>query len=301
MRIMCALLALCVIFVGISYGQAVTGSLLGTITDSSGAAVPNAKVTITDANTGVSRTTTTNESGNYNFADLPPGIYTVAAEVTGFKRATRPGVDVVVNTSVRVDLSLQPGQISETVEVRAETPSLQTERADTGRKIETKVLEDLPLGGSHNFQSLTILVPGAALPDNQHSAFFNPQVSLATRFNGQSRLGDNLQLEGVDDNERTGLLQVLIPPQEAIETVDVSTSNFEAELGRATGAVTNVVLKSGTNQYRGEVYEFNRVSALAARNFYDAARSHFTYNYFGGLFGGPIRKNRTFFFGDYLR
>ena len=144
-------------------------------------------------------------------------------------------------------------------------------------------------------------MPGAALPESQHSAFFNPQVSLATRFNGQSRLGNNLQLEGVDDNERTGLLQVLIPPQEAIQTVDVSTSNFEAELGRATGGVTNVILKSGTNQYRGELYEFNRVSALASRNFYDAARGHFTYNYFGGTFGGPIRKNRTFFFGDYLR
>lgn len=301
MRILCALLALCLLLVGVSYGQAVTGSVVGTVTDSSGAAVPNAKVTAMDANTGISRTTTTNDSGNFNFSDLPPGTYTVSAEVTGFKRASRPRLDVVVDTTVRADLTLQPGQISETVEVTAEAPALQTERADTGRKIETKTLEDLPLGGSHNFQSLTILVPGAALPEGQHSAFFNPQVSLATRFNGQSRLGDNLQLEGVDDNERTGLLQVLIPPQEAIQTVDVSTSNFEAELGRATGGVTNVILKSGTNQYHGEAYEFNRVSALAARNWFDPARGHFTYNYFGGTFGGPIKHNKTFFFGDYLR
>jgi hypothetical protein len=301
MRIWCALLGLCVLLSGLSYGQAVNGSLLGTITDSSGAAVPNAKVTITDTNTGINRTTTTNESGNYNFSDVPPGTYSVAAEVTGFKRATRAGIDVVVNTSVRVDLSLQPGSITETIEVKAEAPALQTERADTGRKIETKTIEDLPLGGSHNIQSLTVLVPGAALPEGQHSAFFNPQVSLATRFNGQSRLADNFQLEGVDDNERTGLLQVLIPPQEAIQAVDVSTSNFEAELGRATGGVTNVILKSGTNQYHGEAYEFNRVSALASRNFFDPARGHFTYNYFGGTFGGPIKRNRTFFFGDYLR
>jgi carboxypeptidase family protein len=284
-----------------AFSQAVSGSLLGTVTDSSGGAVPNAKVTITETQTGVSRTTNTNESGNYTFSDLPPGKYTVAAEQKGFKRAARAGVDVNVNSTERVDLMLTPGEITETVNVTADVPILKTERADTGRQIETVQLHELPLGGGHNFQSLSVLVPGAALPESQHSAFFNPQVSLATRFNGQSRLSDNLQLEGVDDNERTGLLQVLIPPQEAIQTVDVSTSNFEAELGRATGAVTNVVLKSGTNQYRGEVYEFNRVSALAARNFYDAARSHFTYNYFGGLFGGPIRKNRTFFFGDYLR
>src|SRR5437660_9276869 len=120
MRILCALLGLCVLLVGLSYGQAVTGSLLGTVTDSSGAAVPNAKVTITDTNTGISRTTTTNESGNYTFSDLPPGTYAVAAEVTGFKRETRPGIDVVVNTSIRADLSHQPGNITETMEVTAE-------------------------------------------------------------------------------------------------------------------------------------------------------------------------------------
>src|SRR5215472_7125933 len=281
---------------GLTFCQAVNGSLVGTITDSSGATIPNAKVTITESQTGVSRTANTNESGNYSFADVPPGTYAVTAEQPGFKRASRTGVDVIVNTTGRVDLSLTPGEITETINVTVEAPMLQTERADTGRKIESVQLQELPIGGSKNFQSLAILVPGAALPESQHSAFFNPQVSLATRFNGQSRLGDNLQLEGVDDNERTGLLQVLIPPQEAIETVDVSTSNFEAELGRATGGVTNVILKSGTNQYRGELYEFNRVSALASRNWYDAARGHFTYNYFGGMFGGPIRKNRTFFF-----
>lgn len=301
MRLCCAFLALCVFLTCFCSGQAVNGSLVGTITDASGAAVPNAKVAVTEANTGISRNTTTNESGNYNFSDLPPGSYSVQAELTGFKRATRSGVDVVVNSTVRVDLALQPGNITESIEVTAEAATLQTERADTGRKIESKVLADLPLGGSHNFQSLTILVPGAAVPESQHSAFFNPQVSLATRFNGQSRLSDNLQLEGVDDNERTGLLQVLIPPQEAIQTVDVSTSNFEAELGRATGGVTNVILKSGTNQFHGEAYEFNRVSALAARNWFDKARGHYTYNYFGGTFGGPIKRNRTFFFGDYLR
>jgi hypothetical protein len=290
---------LAVVSASLAFSQAVNGSLLGTITDSSGGSVPSAKVTLTETQTSVVRTTNTNESGNYTFNDLPPGTYMVIAEQTGFKRASRSGVDVIVNTTARVDLSLQPGAITETIQVTAETPMLQTERADTGRVIER--VYDLPLGGSHNFQSLAILVPGAALPESQHSAFFNPQVSLATRFNGQSRLGDNLQLEGVDDNERTGLLQVLIPPQEAIQTVSVSTSNFEAELGRATGGVTNVILKSGTNSYTGEVYEFNRVSALSARNWYDAARGHSTYNYFGGTIGGPIRKNRTFFFGDYLR
>jgi hypothetical protein len=205
----------------------------------------------------------------------------IGIESAGFKRASRPGVDVVVNTTERVDLTLEPGQLTETVEVAAATPILQTERADTGRNVETKSIEDLPIGTSHNFQSLSILVPGSTRVESQHSAFFNPQTSYATRFNGQSRLGNNLQLEGIDDNERTGLLQVLIPPQEAIQTVDISTSDYDAELGRATGGAINVILKSGSNQFHGEAYEFNRISDLSTRNFFDAARGHFTYNYFG--------------------
>lgn len=283
------------------FAQAVNGSLLGTITDSSGAAIPNAKVIVTETKTGVARNANTNESGNYTFADLPPGNYAVAAEITGFKRTTRPNIDIAINSSPRVDLVLQPGNVSESIEVTGAPPILQTERADTGINISQSVIENIPLGGSHNFQSLSILVPGAAVPESQHSAFFNPQVSLATRFNGVSRLGNNLELEGIDDNERTGLLQVLIPPQEAIQAVDISTSNFEASIGRATGGAINVMLKSGDNQFHGSLYETNKVSALAARNWYDPARGHYTYNYFGGTFGGRIIKNRTFFFGDYLR
>jgi hypothetical protein len=301
LRPICVFLLAALLTAGLAFSQAVNGSLVGTVTDSSGGSVPNAKVTVTETNTGVSRGTTTNESGNYTFSDLPPGTYTVAAEQTGFKRAARAGVDVAVNSTGRVDLTLQPGQITETIEVTGAAPMLQTERADTGRSMETRVVQDVPMGVSHNFQSLSILVPGSSRLESQHSAFFNPQTSYATRFNGQSRLGNNLQLEGVDDNERTGLLQVLIPPQEAIQSVNISTSDYDAELGRATGGAINVILKSGTNQYHGEAYEFNRVSALSARNFFDSARGHFTYNYFGGAFGGPIKRNRTFFFGDYLR
>ncbi len=301
LRTTCVVVTALLLFAAFAYGQAVTASLLGNVADASGAAVPNAKLTITEVNTGISRATTSNESGLYVFSNLPPGTYTVRAEQTGFKRAERTGIDVVVNTTTRIDLTLQPGQITETINVTSEAPPLQTERADTGRQIETKTIEDLPLPANHNFQSLSLLVPGASKPENQHSAFFNPQTSYATRFNGQSRLGNNLQLEGVDDNERTGLLQVLIPPQEAIQTVDISTSDYEAELGRATGGAVNIILKSGANAFHGEAYEFNRVSALSARSHFDPKRGHFTYNYFGGTVGGPIIRNRTFFFADYLR
>ncbi|HKW35157.1 MAG TPA: carboxypeptidase regulatory-like domain-containing protein [Candidatus Acidoferrum sp.] len=282
-------------------GQAVNATLLGTVTDSSGAAVGDVKVTIKETNTGISRASQTNESGNYVFPDLPPGTYTVIAELSGFKRASRAGVDVIVNTTERVDLVLQPGNVNETVTVEAETPILQTERADTGRKLETVLTQNIPLGTNRNFQNLLNLVPGTTRATFQHSQFFNASSSLQTEVNGQLRQGNNYQIEGIDDNERTGLLQILIPPLEAIQTVDVSTSNFDAELGRASGAVTNVILKSGSNEFHGAAYEFARNSYLNARNFFDPSVGHLAYNYFGGNLGGPIIKNKLFFFADYLK
>jgi hypothetical protein len=283
-------------------GQAVNATLLGTVTDASGALVAGARVTATEMKTGVSRGTTTNDSGNYEFADLPPGQYEVATEKQGFKKAVRSGVDVVVNTDTRVNLTLDPGAISESVVVNAETPILQTDRADVGAKIESRQVVDLPLGNNRNFQNLLNLVPGATRAHRVHSEFFNAQDSLSTEVNGQARLFNNLQIEGVDDNERTGLLQVYIPPAEAIQTVDVGTSNYTAEFGRAGGAVTNVILKSGTNDFHGAGYEFNRISALAAKPFFQTlAKAPTTYNYYGGNVGGPIIRSKLFFFGDILR
>jgi hypothetical protein len=281
--------------------QAVSATVLGTVADASGAPIANAKVTLTETNTNITRTTLTNESGNYVVPDLPPGTYRITAEVAGFKRASKAGVDVLVNTTSRVDLDLQPGDVSETITVEAETMLLQTERADTGRKLDTVLTENMPLGTNRNFQNLLNLVPGTTRATFQHSQFFNASSSLQTEVNGQLRQGNNYQIEGIDDNERTGLLQILIPPLEAIQTVDVSTSNFDAELGRASGAVTNVILKSGTNNYHGSAYEFFRSDYLNARNYFDKSVGHLAYNYFGGNFGGPIKKNRLFFFADYLK
>src|SRR5205085_2076908 len=201
----------------------------------------------------------------------------------------------------RVDLVLQPGIIAETVVVSGETPILQTERSDTGRKLETMLTENLPLGTNRNYQNLLNLVPGTTRATFQHSQFFNASSSLQTEVNGQLRMGNNYQIEGIDDNERTGLLQILIPPLEAIQTVDVSTSNYDAELGRASGAVTNVILKSGTNTFHGAAYEFARNSYFNARNYFDRSVGHLAYNYFGGNVGGPIKKNKLFFFADYLK
>jgi hypothetical protein len=301
LRSICVLCALLLLTAGVGYSQAVNATLLGTVTDSSGAIVPNAKVTVTEVNTGVNRSGQTNESGNYTFPDMAPGQYAVTVELMGFKKETRKDIALTVNSSTRIDVQLTPGNITETVEVTGAPPLLQTDRADTGAQLEVVQTASLPLGTQRNYQALLNLVPGTTRATFQHSQFFNAASSLQTEVNGQMRQGNSYQIEGIDNNERTGLLQIMVPPLEAIQAVDVSTSNYEASLGRASGANTNVILKSGTNEFHGAGYEFLRNSSLNARNFFDASVGHLAYNYFGGNIGGPIKKNKIFIFGDFLR
>lgn len=300
-RILFALLALVLVCTFVAYSQAVTATLLGTVTDVTGAVVPNAKVTLVEENTGFTKVIQTNESGNFTFPDVSPGRYSVTAESAGFKKEIRKGTDVAANSSARVDLKMQPGNVSESVEVTASAPMLQTDRSDVGRSIDTVAVANLPMGTNHNFQTLLNLVPGTTPASFQHSQFFNAGSALQTEVNGQGRQGNSYQIEGIDDNERSGLMQILIPPAESIATVDVSTNNFQAELGRAAGGVTNVFLKSGTNSYHGSAYEFLQNNDLDARTFFSKGTGHVAYNYFGGTIGGPIKKNKLFFFADYLK
>ncbi len=302
LREMCVLLALMAASCFVAYSQAVSGTVLGTVTDASGAVVPNAKVTLTEVNTGIVHNAQTNGSGNYTFSDLPGGIYTATVQSSGFKKETRENIHLDVNSSVRIDTVLQPGQLSESVVVTAEPPPLQTDRADTGRGIEFAAVSNLPvLVSNRNYQALLALVPGTSPPTEEHSQFFNASDSLQTEVNGAPRVSNNYQIEGIDDNERTGLLQILIPPLEAIQTVDVSTSDHAVDLGRGAGAVTNVILKSGTNDIHGSVYEFIQNNDWDARNFFQPTVGAAHYNYVGGTIGGPIKKNKLFFFADYLR
>ena len=302
MRVYSGIVAAVLLSAGLAFGQAVNANLLGTVTDKTNAVIPGATVTITEVATGVTKTTKTNDSGNYDFEAIQPGTYRVSAKEVGFEQAVAKNVSVVVNSTVRVDLVLQAGSVTQTVTVSDAPPALKTDRADVGTDIESVQAENVPLSTNRNFQGLLAVVPGATKPHFVHSNFFNAPAALSTEVNGQSRLTNNTEIEGVDDNERSGLLQVLIPPSEAIQTVNVSTSNYPAEFGRAGGAVIDVILKSGTNNFHGGVYEFNRVSALYAKNYFAPQPiPGSTYNYYGGNIGGPIIHNKLFIFGDYLR
>lgn len=291
----------CVSVPAAGLAQAVNGSLLGKVSDRTGAAIPNAKVTITETSTNIAHDAVTNTSGNYSFQNLSPGAYSIAVEVQGFQREVRPAIDVLVNNTTRSDFDLNPGNVSETIEVRDTAPLLQTDRADVSTKIETASIESLPMGVNRNFQSLLNLVPGTTPATFQHSQFFNAGSTLQTEVNGLPRMGNAYNIEGIDDGMRTGLLQILIPPADAIASVDVSTNNFQVELGRAIGAVTNVTLKSGANKFHGSASEYLQNSYFNARSYFAAAPGKVTYNYFGGNISGPIIKDKLFFYGDYFR
>ena len=282
--------------------QVAVGTLLGNVTDESGGAIPGATITATEVRTSISRNTVSNESGNYTFNNLAPGLYRVEGELVGFRKFTRENVEVSVNTTIRVDIPLSVGALEESVTVTGEAPMLQTDRTDTGRIIESVQITQMPLGFNRNFQALLITVPGASRPFRPHSEFYNSQESLSTNVNGQSRQVNNVQLEGADNSDNNGALSFYIPSAEAIETVSVATSNYDAEFGRAGGAVTNVTIKSGTNTFAGSIFSFGNTEATVSRNpFTTLPPADAKYLQAGFTFGGPIKRNKLFFFGDFVR
>jgi hypothetical protein len=278
-------------------GQTSNGTILGTITDSSHAVMGNVQVSLTETGTNTRRTDSTNAQGYYVFPNLAPGTYRVDVEQPGFQKTVRSDIGLDANTTVRVDLQMTPGAVTETVDVTSEAPVLKTDRADTGGQISSGTLDTMPMLHNRNYQSLLEIVPGVQKSYRDHSAFFNSQEHLQSVVNGLDHR-NNYMLEGLDNNVED--LTGIIPPADAIANVDVSTTNYDPELGRAGGAVTNVILKSGTNDYHGSAFEYNRVNALQARDPFSATpAAHSVYNQFGGAFGGRIKRDKLFFFGDY--
>jgi hypothetical protein len=283
-------------------GQAVNGTLLGTVTDPTGAVVPKAKVTIVLTGQSAQYETVTNGSGDYTEPDLPSGTYTITVIVTGFKKVTRENIAVLTNTTTRADVNLVAGSTTETVEVTTAPPELQTDRADISSTIEQGQIGNLPLSSGNSFQSLLNTVPGMAPVVFNNSQFYNANNDLSTNSNGQSSYVNLTQIEGIDDDQRTGIHIILVPPAAAIQNVDITTNNFEAEFGRAVGTVVNVTLKSGSNNFHGSVFQNMENNGVNARNYFATApNGRLVYNYTGGSLGGRIIKNKLFAFGDFLR
>lgn len=282
--------------------QTVTGSLVGHVEDAAGAVVPGARVLITEVGRGTTREITTNEEGNYSIASLEPGIYRVEIEQTNFKKFIRDNVEVTINSTVRVDTALEAGAVSEIVQVEESQVQLKTDRADVSTQITAEQVEELPLSPDRNYQSVLEITPGVTEAAAVGSAFGNPNGSLVNRVNGQNERYNNFQLDGTINNQTNVISQTaIVPPPEAIQVVDVSTNAYDAEQGRAAGGVINVQIKSGTNRFRGVGFIYNTNSYFKARNAFsvssDVPNTNLTQ--YGFVLGGPIVKNKTFFFGDF--
>ncbi len=288
------------------HAQAVSGTMLGDVRDTTGAAVPGAVVTIVHAGTAFTRTVATNGNGEYTVPSLPTGTYRVSANLAGFREVTVAGVHLGVDQKVRVDLKLGVGDRAETVDVQVEPPLLQTSSTDLSTTVDGKQIETLPLNG-RNFVSLTRTVPGVlrGIPgsniDGAGGLAWRASASFAA--NGQRPRDNNFMLDGVDNNESWLQSVVVFPSVDALDEFKLQTSTYAAEFGKSLGGVVNLQLKSGTNQYQGSAFAFLRDDALDANNFFNnkngIARPPFRQYQYGGVVGGPLVRNRTFFFADY--
>jgi hypothetical protein len=280
-------------------GQTLKGTILGTITDASHAVIPAVAVNLIEVNTNFRRTETSNESGFFAFANLDPGTYRIDVEQTGFRKVARTGIALDANTTVRVDLELQPGDVTQTVDVTSEVSVLQTDRADTGGTIGSQQLDTLPMLNNRNYQNTLVTLPGAAAGYRSNSPFFNSQESLQVPVNGLDRL-NNFMIEGLDNNiEQDNNLTAIVLPADAIAAVDVSTSAYDPEQGRAGGAVVNVIMKSGSNAFHGSLFEYHNNSDLQARNFFATSVPHGVHNQYGASAGGHIKRDKLFYFADW--
>ncbi len=283
--------------------QVLYGSILGTVDDSTGAAMPGAAVTIEQQETKLTRELVTDAAGAYHFTAVPTGTYTITVKMNGFRAYSRAGVPVTLNSTARVDARLEIGQLSETVMVSGDAPLLQTDRAEVRAELKARELRDLPVPLGRNYQQLFKVIPGFTPPAEAHSIPSNPSRALVFNVNGASRSSNNTRIDGVSTaNIWLPHVAAYVPALESLETVNVVTNSFDAEQGLAGGSAINVQIKSGTNQFKGSAFEYYTDERLREKNYFTPAgtsKGKWRYHQFGGTLGGPIRRNKLFFFGSY--
>jgi hypothetical protein len=297
---------ICCVF-GSAFGQMTTGTILGRVTDPSGGAIPGARVTVTDTGTGLSHTFVTGSDGSYVVPYLIPGTYSVSAQKQGFRTLSKTGITLEVNQKARIDLTLQVGSLTQRVTVSTQAPLLQTQSSEQGTVIAGAKIVSMPLN-LREFAELVNLTTGTtpnAVGGDLGSSFSgdNPQAIDSSSVNGIESDADNWTIDGISDNEAFFSVLTVNPSVDAIQEFNVDNNNYSAEFGRAGGANVQIAIKSGANQFHGDAFEFFRNSGLEANNFFSnqsgAAIPPYRQNQFGANIGGPIRKDRTFFFVDY--
>ncbi len=289
---------------GMAHAQLTTADILGTVTDATGAVVPNAQVTAKNLATGETRNVTTGASGDYTFSLLQPGHYSVTVTASGFKVSNTTDLAIEAGDRARNDAHLQLGASSETINVEAQTPLLQAESATVSSTVTAQAVQDLPLNG-RNYVQLVQLVPGANEgPGNGLTSGGRPddrRQSSSISVNGQDDTLNNFTIDGFDNNERVIGTSGVRPNVEGMAEISVQTNSYAPEAGRTAGGVINIVTKSGGNRFHGSAYEYFRNDIFDSRQVLQTTgrKPELRQNQFGGSLGGPIFKDRTFFFGDY--
>jgi hypothetical protein len=289
------------------WGQQITAAITGTVEDSAGAVLNDATVTARDTERGTSETTKTSSGGVFNFNNLPIGTYELKAEAAGFEGEVLPPITLVLNERARVDFKMKVGAVTNTVQVSSEAPQLQADTTQVSTLIDANTIVGIPLA-TRNYVELTLLAPGSVTPDN---STFNNGDNVANggrpSIDGHREQSDNFILDGMDNNQTSENQLGFTPSPDAIQEFNLITSNAPAEFGNYAGGIINASIKSGTNQFHGDVWEFFRNDKLNANqweNKFDGpgnelAREAVRWNMFGGTIGGPIIKDRLFFFADY--
>src|SRR2546430_3327517 len=284
-------------------GQAVFGSIIGTVTDPQGNAVTGAKVTVTSVTKSFTYDTTTNESGNYSVTHLIPDTYKIKVEASGFKVLEIPSVGVSADNAAHVDAQLQVGAVTQPIGVTGEVPQLKTDRADVDMEFSQTYVEELPVL-NRNFTNFELLSPGTQkLVGWSHAATENPQGGGQIFVNGQHFSGTNFELDGTDNQDPILGIIVVNPNLDAIAEAKVALQDYDAESGKATAGTVKVSIKSGSNEFHGSGFYYYRNSDQQARDPFTnkpgVSLAPATWKQFGGSVGGPIIKNKLFFFGDY--
>ncbi len=295
-------------FSPIAYGQAVYGSIVGTVTDSTGAAIPNAAVVVTDVSKGTTSTVTSNGAGEFAVDHMIPDVYTVKVTASGFKTFQQNEIRIFADSAAKVTATLETGAANETVEVSADdVPQLKTDRADVSTTFGSKEITDLPIP-DRNFTNLQLLLPGAQLLGWSHAASENPQGSKQIEVDGQAFAGVAFQLDGTDNQDPILGIIVVNPNADSLSETKITTQNFDAEFGKAVSSVVTAQTKSGSNSFHGSAFDYRESNANLARDPFTQGPAQLSAtnpfpdglkNQFGGSIGGPILKDKLFFFGDY--
>src|SRR5438270_12901490 len=294
--------ALCLVLCALSLpllAQGTGGRILGRLADQSGAVLSGAKITATNDATGVSRSSQTNDSGDYVFPDLPVGTYSLTFDLTGFKKAVRHAVSLDVNQVITLNMTMQLGAAQEVVDVTSEAPLVDTSSTQLGAVVNNRSVNELPLNARDTYQFLQLQPGVQSQLGSSGGTFYGSESAGAVSVNGGRDRANNFSVNGGDANDQFVNLPTMQPTPDAIEEFRVISNTFDAEYGRNSGAVVNVVTKSGTNLWHGNVYEYFRNKVLNAQGYVNTVKPQFNQNQFGGTFGGPLRKDRTFFFLSY--